>query len=399
MQLDPLQPPRRSINLATPGLPRFTWYGRRGQVTYGLSLASHLRFLGVPFEIVGTPMALWKPDWMPLRQMRSTLANSCPSNPEGTGILQSWVAGYVPDIGQRKLRTLFSTEYVVFMRSFANHFDIAADEAHVEALEQDSTGFRARLANGRTIAARQVVVATGVAGTETLPRWAAEFPDPAKVMHSSRAAGFDAAGKRVLVIGAGQTAAEACIDAAGKGAAAVDMAFRAKAVVYSSMHDEPTLERQRREYLIRNAFIYSGEAWRTRNVYTLLPRSIEPVLAPALAACAALKPGTEVVSARLTGGGEVEVAFEAGGVATYDAVLCATGFRPGIGRLPFALSLQEPLAHHASLPLLDESGESSTPGMFFTGAWAALRFGPQSNVVFGTEQMVGRLVGRIARLG
>lgn len=370
-----------------------------GAGPYGLSLASHLRFLGIPFEIAGTPMALWKPELMPLRQMRSTLAKSCPSNPEGTGILESWVAHHVPDIAKRKLRTLFSTEYVAFMRAFANHFDIAADEAHVEAVEQGSRGFRARLANGRTIAARQVVVATGVAGTEALPQWAAEFPDPAKVMHSSRAARFDAVGKRVLVIGAGQTAAEVCIDTAGKGATVVDMAFRAQAVFYSSMHDEPTLERQRREYLIKNAFIYSDEAWRTRNVYTLLPRSIEPVLAPVLTACATLKPGTEVVSAKLAGDGEVEVAFDAGAVATYDAVICATGFRPGIGKLPFGLGLKEPLTHHASLPLLDESGESSMPGLFFTGAWAALRFGPQSNVVFGTEQMVGRLMGRIARLG
>ncbi|WP_296358564.1 hypothetical protein, partial [Ramlibacter sp.] len=33
IQIYKQQPPRRSINLATPGLPRFTWYGRRGQVT------------------------------------------------------------------------------------------------------------------------------------------------------------------------------------------------------------------------------------------------------------------------------------------------------------------------------------------------------------------------------
>ena len=75
-----------------------------------------------------------------------------------------------------------------------------------------------------------------------------------------------------------------------------------------------------------------------------------------------------------------------------DHVVCATGFRTDMARLPF---LDEPLNHaietlHGA-PLLSRNFESSVADLFIVGPSAALTFGPVMRFAVGAKFTAGRL--------
>ncbi|GAA5199250.1 NAD(P)/FAD-dependent oxidoreductase [Microbacterium jejuense] len=96
----------------------------------------------------------------------------------------------------------------------------------VRRVEPDGTGWRVRTDDG-TIAADQVVLATGFSSRPIEPRWPGQETYTGQVLHASRyrdAAPF--VGRRVLVVGAGNSGAEIAADLAEQGAAEVRLAIR-----------------------------------------------------------------------------------------------------------------------------------------------------------------------------
>lgn len=366
-----------------------------GAGPYGLSAASFLSFLQMDYRVVGQPLSFWHSHMMDDLQMRSTLEHTCPSNPEGLSLLTDWVAQRVPDISQRPLATLLPGEFRDFMAYFFDHFQISIHADHAEVISKTEGGFEVRLRSGAVIRARNVVMALGPAGMENHPSWRDGLP-PEAVLHSSAAANLDWHSLRALVIGGGQSAAEIALKAAMGGASRVDMAFRAKSLVFNSMHSEFTMERKRRLFRVKQAFLYSVPEFRADNASSTLPVSIEPHLKAELEARINLRPGCEVRSVRQDNE-RIVALFQDGTQNTYDRLVYATGYKPDLSRLPIRLDLQRELKQRNGLPDLSECGESSVDGLFFMGAWAAYRFGPQANFIYGSHQMVPRLAGRLAR--
>lgn len=96
----------------------------------------------------------------------------------------------------------------------------------VERLERREGGWTAMTDSG-LIAARQVVVATGYNSTPVAPQWPGQEGFGGAVVHASDYR--DPApyvGKRVLVVGAGNTGAEIAADLAEQGAASVQLSIR-----------------------------------------------------------------------------------------------------------------------------------------------------------------------------
>jgi cation diffusion facilitator CzcD-associated flavoprotein CzcO len=121
-------------------------------------------------------------------------------------------------------------EFVAYLREYTEHFDLnVVTGAQATAIWSDAikSQWKAATSDGRTWKARAVVVATGQYRTPIQPRWpGVEFYRGA-LSHSvtySNAKPF--VGKRVLVVGAGNSGAEIATDIAENGAKFVAISIR-----------------------------------------------------------------------------------------------------------------------------------------------------------------------------
>ena len=377
--------------------PEYTDTVILGAGPYGLAIASYLSFLEMDYRIIGQPMEFWRTHMKDNLQLRSTLEHTCPSNPDGFPLLSKWVEKNVRDIEKRALTTLYPDEFRCFMQFFSDHYQIPVVADHAERLEEMGEGFIDSLRSGKKLKARHVVVALGLGGMEHRPAWMAGLNGASGVCHSSELTDQEWRGKNVLIVGAGQSAAEIALQAVHGGAKSVEMAFRAKELIFNSMHSEFTAERRRRLFRVKQAYLYSGAEFRATKIGSLLPISIEPNLQQQLQSNVRLRCGSEVIRVENQKVGGVRVHFHSGSHDNYDRVVCATGYKPALPRLPLSLAFQNEIRRQGLLPDVSECAESTIDGLFFTGSWAAARFGPQSNFIYGSHQMVPRIVGRLAR--
>jgi thioredoxin reductase len=282
------------------------------------------------------------------------------------------------------------------------------DEREVVRIEPERGEFRVVLADGDELTARRVVVATGLALFAARPRQF-EGLTAELASHTAEHTDFNVfAGRRVLVVGGGQSALEsaALLHEAG---AQVSMAVRAPQVRWLPPKRMTGRLAPARKHFYRpvvHRLLYPptdvgppGLNWIVAlpRVFRTLPfplqdriarRCIRPAGADWLRSRVA---GVEIATARSVASaapvdGRVRVEFEDGSIDTFDHVLLATGFRVDVRRLPFLT--QESLRCLAvtdGYPVLRSGFESSVPGLHFVGAPAARSFGPVMRFVSGTH--------------
>ena len=123
-----------------------------------------------------------------------------------------------------------SREQVVeYLESYAARFDIQpVFNSEVACIRRDSTQWRADLARG-SIAAPVAVVATGIADAPYHPTWPGSDVYQGAVLHSSEYRNAEPyAGKRVLVVGFGNSGGEIALDLANAG---IDVALAVRSPV------------------------------------------------------------------------------------------------------------------------------------------------------------------------
>jgi putative flavoprotein involved in K+ transport len=222
-------------------------------------------------------------------------------------------------------------DFLCYLDAFAreNHLDVEERTA-VSGATVAPGGFVVSSDAGE-ISCRFLVVATGSA---TLP-YCTEIPGMAGnpyVLHSSdflNCMAYD--GKRVLVLGGGNSAAELCVELAGT--ARVTLGTRGPLRFFSGTGDLEDIRGSSESVL--------KELIRFR---ILDLRESDPVIA-------------------LTGR---EARFRSGQRAEFDWIVCATGYRPRW--LPVTGGAVE--AAEKGFPLISSSGESSVPGLYFCGSLA-----------------------------
>ena len=87
-----------------------------------------------------------------------------------------------------------------------------------------------------------------------------------------------------------------------------------------------------------------------------------------------------------------------GTVVRVDHVICATGYRADVQRLPFlAPGVLADLRTVGASPSLSRTFESSVPGLYFLGLPAAVSFGPVMRFMYGDAFASRRLVRALSR--
>ena len=268
----------------------------------------------------------------------------------------------------------------------------------VERIERDGAGWVLETSDG-PFRAERVVVATGNNNVAFVPDWPGSFAG--RIVHSSDYRNAEPyRGRRVMVVGGGNSGAEIAVDLADGGAADVLLSVRtppsivrrdilgfpSQVLGIASMHMPVTVVDRVAATMRRLAFPdldRYGLTAPARPYSEFLRRRVIPIVDVGLAD--AVRAGRVRVVAAVTGIDGATVVLADGTSHPVDDVIAATGFRTGL----------EPLVGH--LGVLDEHGRPlvhaadqhpAAPGLHFVGYQVTLG---------GTFRFVGIEAKQLAR--
>jgi hypothetical protein len=280
------------------------------------------------------------------------------------------------------------------------------DRREVRRIDKSDSGFRIEV-DGDTFEADRVVVAAGIGTFARVPQQFASFGSDV-VSHSVDQHDLSIfSGRRVSVIGGGQSALEsaALLHEAG---ADVDVLVRAQSVRWilgqarrhtipwlntllyapaavgpaglSQLNQRPELYRfvpmALHDRLDRRSIRSAGAGW-------LFPR-VEGV---------PIRTGVDVVEAATSGEG-LQLRLSDGSRHTVDHVLLGTGYRIELSKYSFwSPGLSNAITCVRGYPQLTNGFETTVPGLHVTGAPAAPTFGPLMRFVAGSGY-AGRTIAR-----
>ena len=202
-----------------------------GAGPYGLSVAAHLRHLGVDFRIFGKPMTTWRfhmPKGMTLKSDRFA---SCLSAPFGAYTLRDYCLEN--GITYDEALPVPLAEFNAYALDFQRRFVPELDERSVTAITEAGAGFDLALDDGEHVAVRRVVMAVGVTHFMHVPEVFSAL-GPQYLSHSS--AHHDLERFRntdVTVIGAGASAMDLAAPL-HEGGARVRLVTRSEAIKFTS---------------------------------------------------------------------------------------------------------------------------------------------------------------------
>lgn len=365
-----------------------------GAGPYGLSAAAHLQASGVDVRIFGDVMSFWRqmPQGMLLR---SAWDGSHLSDPAGGFTLHAYQRSLSCALPPRLDMTQFTRYGEWFQRQAAPN----VDPRFVKMVEAAERGFIVRLADGEPLQAGRVVVATGLTGMAAMPAPFAGLPQ-ARISHASEERDLARhRGKRVAVIGSGQSALESAALLVEGGAASVEVISRASCIHWLG-GGAKTISRETGRWA---KVIYPpgavgplGINWIVQlpGLYRALPEPArQRVFARALrpAASGWLRTRTEAVGFTIdrsviaaTVNGAVRLTLTDGSERVVDHVLLGTGYKIDVDRYPFlSPALAQQIRRRDRQPWLGDGLESSVAGLHFVGAPSDLTYGPLMRFVAG----------------
>ena len=378
-----------------------------GAGPYGLSVAAHLRAIqGLDVAVFGEPMSFWA--GMPRGMLlRSAWDASYIGFPEGELTLDR----YRLESGRSFTKPVPLDAFIDYGRWFQRTAVKDLDTRRVRAVRRVRDGFELELADGDTIRASRVVIAAGIEAFAHRPAALNGLP-PELVTHASEHRDLAAfAGKRVLVIGGGQSALESAALLHESGTE-VEVVARTEEIIW--LHGGSV---QRRLGRFKPGFYAQtdvGPAGLSRLVavpalFCRFPRRVQERLAyrairPAGArwlvdrlANVPITTGRNAVGARQVGT-QVNVRLDDGSERLVDHVILGTGYRVDVANYDFLTdSILSGVRRIGGYPLLGAGFESSVPGLHFVGAPAARSYGPTMRFVSGSWYAASRVAAHVGR--
>lgn len=360
-----------------------------GAGPYGLAFAAHLKAWGVPHALFGAPLARWSAQLPPGFVLRSPAEASSIAGPPGGPSCS--VVDFRSSVGARDLAGPVSGEEFLRYGAWYVARHGLSDHGQVVHVEPGTT-FKVTTVAGDVVDANAVIVATGLTHAAWVPECAGA-PPPGVSRHSSdMGEAGEFTGARVAVVGAGQSGAEAVValEAAGAHVTWVSRrpprfcnlplqdqrvavaAYARSAVLLSTM---PPFLRRPLLRLTETATV--AREWRGRLRGALARAQWQAIIGAA------------------ADGAAVRLVLADDSHVTADCVVWATGYRPSVARDPVARALLG--ASTQAAPWVDRTGATGRPGVYFSGAWTAPRFGPSVRFLAGTWWQAGVVAQAAAR--
>jgi hypothetical protein len=363
-----------------------------GAGPYGLAATAHLRGAGANVHVLGKPMSFW------MRHM-----------PKGMRLRSPWAASHIADPAaaltldeferrreERIERPVPLSDFVAYGHWFQKQAGPEIDARQAQRVERVGDRFRVVLDDGEPLEAERVVVAAGIAPFACRPREFDHLP-PEFASHSSEHDDLGRfAGRRVAVIGGGQSAFESAVLLHENGAD-VELIMRAprirwvgratrKGLLGRLLFDRTDVGPAGVSHIVARPMLLRRlpSAWRRAAMRRSLAPGASLWLRPRSQGMA-ISTGRHVKAATRSNG-HLELALDDGSTRRVDHLLLATGYRVDVRRYGFlSPSLLAALRIVDGHPVLDAGLESSVPGLHFLGAPAGYSFGPLVRFVAGTE--------------
>lgn len=378
-----------------------------GAGPYGLAAAAHLRAAGIETCIFGEAMEFWEKQMPEGMLVRSGWDASHISDPNRTATVDAYAAAERLQIS----RPIPLDRFVNYGRWFQRQMVPHLDSRRVKRVTQITQGFRLELEDGETRCVQRVVVAAGIAGFSRRPEQFDGLPKELASHTSEQRSLKGFAGKRVIVVGSGQSATESSALLHEAGAEVEQIARRPKinwldqkgqwmkselnplrSLLYPPTDVGPPV--------LNQIIAHPG-------VFLLFPRSAREWIAyrsTRPAASGWLVPRTRevkftmsrVVTSAKAVGDRISIKLDDGTDRSVDHVLLGTGYKVDATRYSFIdPEIIKALRLDNGHPILSAGLESSVPGLHFLGAPAAKSFGPLNRFVAGARYAVTALTHRI----
>ncbi len=248
-----------------------------------------------------------------------------------------------------------ATEFVNYLQAFAEHFRLnILTKVTVESVHFDDGHYLVYTDSGEHFSTRNLVAAVGVFGSPYIPSIPGVEENP-YVIHSNEYQGPEAYIKeRVLIIGAGNSAAEIAVDLAGK------------AMIYLVSRGELT---------------FFSETQKLQNIRGISESYLKELIKMEIIRYYSYQEVLEIKENR---------AYLKNRIMEADKIIFATGYRP-------CLKIMESLQLHSNkyeAPEITMAGESiQYPGLFFVGPLAFQT--PSSTVIHGFIKQISVTIQRI----
>ena len=369
-----------------------------GAGPYGLSAGMYLKAKGVNVRVFGEPMDFWATKMPKGMLLRSPREASNLADPGSKFTLEAYEAAH----GLKPAAPVPLETFVAYGLWFQQQLASSLDRRGICQVTRQDSGFQIKLQDGYVLRSGRFVVAAGVGAFVRKPAVFQQL-NPIQVSHCYEGRKIsELAGKRIAVIGAGQSALEsaALLHEAGSD---VEIIARIPALRWIGMH---TWLHQMGPL---SKMLYSkhdiGPIGISRLVaYPRLMSHVPLPLMDKIRVRAVRSAGSRWLPPRLTAvkistsrfiesardvNGEVQLKLDDGTERRVDHVLLGTGYDVDISRYNFlAPELVAGVQRVQKLngyPDLGRGFATSVPGLHFIGATAARSFGPLLYFVTGTE--------------
>ncbi|HEX7164097.1 MAG TPA: NAD(P)-binding domain-containing protein [Trebonia sp.] len=384
-----------------------------GAGPFGLSISANLRHRGVEHTIVGRPMDTWRAH-MPLGLfLKSEPYGSAISSPTRGYDIASYSRLHGFDDYVDRIGPLSLERFLGYADWFTDQLVPDVRDLTVTNVTPVDGGFTVEFADEPPAFARQVIVATGLLPYASIPDELSGLP--ADLMtHSSAHSRLDQfRGRRVAVIGGGQSALQTGALLHEEGAD-VQVIVRGEQITWEKQGapEIGLLDRIRRPpvklcegwacvgYNSPDAFrMLLPEFVRVRKALTTFGPKGAWWLRDRVEGVIEVLTGHLLRSAEPNGSG-VRLHLDGPEQSSVEAdhVIAGTGFRIDISRLPFlSAEVQAGLVTRINCPLVNRAGESTVPGLYFAGAHTAVSLGPGVRFISGTHATAAQLARSVAR--
>ena len=386
-----------------------------GAGPYGLSIAAHLRKLGLSFRIFGPAMDTWISHMPKGMCLKSDGFASDLYDPDGALTLKKYCAEQGIPYADMGLPVRLET-FTDYGLAFRDRMVPELENKKVVGIKRTQDGFSLTLDDGETFSVRRVVLAVGVTHFEYVPENLAHLPAQF-LSHSARHREVAAwKGRKVVVVGGGASA----LDLAGllhDAGANVQLVARKRELKF---HSKPTGKPRSWWKRLRHPDSGLGPGMRSRFVssapwaFQFLPESlrvdlVKRTLGPSggyfvhdmVVGKVPLHLGCAIEGAEVKGNNVIlKLRTEDGSTKEMAAehVIVATGYKVDLKRLGFLSDdLRSEIRTASGSPVLSRGFESSVPGLYFAGLAAANSFGPVMRFAFGAGFAAKRISAALAK--
>ena len=378
-----------------------------GAGPYGLSAGAYLKAKGIHVRVFGEPMDFWANQMPKGMLLRSPREASNIADPRSECTLDAYEA----TSGTKPAAPVPLETFVGYGRWFQEQLSSELDRRTISLISRENSAFKIALQDGTVVRSRRVVVAAGIGPFQRKPSVFGQLP-PSQVSHcyEGRKIG-EFAGKRVAVIGSGQSALESAALLHETGSE-VEVIARIPAIRWIGMHKwlhrlGPLSSMLYSKYDVGPAGISRLVAYPTIMAHIPLGlkdkirvRAVRPAGSkwlPARLFPVKISTGRSVQSAR-SWEGEIQLKLDDGTERRVDHVLLGTGYDVDIARYNFlSPELVAGVGRLNGYPDLGKGFSTTIPGLHFIGATAARSFGPLLYFVAGTEFASKELTTYISR--